>query len=871
MRELPEVEAIIRGYITALGQEIQALKTASVKKTPLFNGILLSKDEEEFLYRFETETEQFLCDGTPVTVFTAGKSVQGSVVEANGFDLLLALPNEIDVMNAELSAAPWFLLQDLCGKLERLIKTSYEDELYAMLIEKRKEGVVENGKIVTGQQAAFRASQTRPITFLWGPPGTGKTYTLAEIAYAYYKKGIPTLILSHSNVAVDCALVELEKRLTRADEGKVLRYGRHRKKEIEKGKITLSSYELALKTDEALKKEQERLLKEKKTVTFSGSAELEKQRFAFRRRVAEREDALLASATVVGATLSRAVISEVLSKRKFGAVLIDEASMCFVPQILYAASLATRRLVVVGDFRQLPPIVQDPFAKQSLGQDVFRFLQCVKGKNVSYHPWLVMLNEQRRMHPDIAELISEQVYGGLLSTANGVEELRAELGELLPFRGYASALLDIGNTFNVCARTEDGSRFNVLSAIISFQLALHAAKGGNSVVLVAPYVAQVRLFRALLSDFPCENITVSTVHQFQGSETDVVIFDTVDFLRQPKAGYLLSQESEENDVALRLLNVAVTRARGKFVLVTNARYFAARLPENATLRNLISHLVLRERAFFPEDTRELFDGVCIPVLQTEMFPKESPVFENEFGSALDAVERAKKEIDLFLPDTDGEEWLLQNLKKSLSDAKNRGVCVRVYAENTQRVSGDFPTAKYASAAMFPLLIADGRTLCYNPLGAKKWLAAGHVSPTPLAITLRAGKLIETLKALLFSVEKRVEHTQKTELFGLKQDAVSDSEITGKTAYTAYAYCKDFSSDRGIEGYFTFLNLLKKRFAFRFVKTALGAECCFSAEDIWQNFFLSDAELSFRIHSEHIQTLTELISAANNRFGGKDKQ
>ncbi|MBE7090753.1 MAG: hypothetical protein E7363_02435 [Clostridiales bacterium] len=870
MREIPEVEAVIRGYITALSQETETLKTASVKKTPLYNGLLLSKDEEEFLYRFETETEQFLCDGTPVTVFTANGSVQGSVVEANGFDVILALPCEIDVIKVELSASPWFLLQDLCGRLEKMVKSSYESELYATLIEKRKTGLSEHGKIVTGQENAFQASQNRPITFLWGPPGTGKTYTLAEIAYAYYKKGIPTLILSHSNVAVDCALVELAKRLNKADEGKVLRYGRHRKKEIERGNITLSSYELALKADENLRAEQERLSRERKTVTFSDSAELEKQRFAFRKRVAEREESLVAAASVVGATLSRAVVSDVLSKRKFGAVLIDEASMCFVPQILYASSLATRRLVVVGDFRQLPPIVQDPFAKQSLGQDVFRFLGVVRGKQVCYHPWLVMLNQQRRMHPEIAALVSEQVYGGLLTTAQGVEELRENTVESMPFSGRATALLDIGDTFNVCARTEDGSRFNLLSAFISFHLALRSAEQGVETVIVAPYAAQVRLLRSLLADFPSPLITVSTVHQFQGSETETVIFDTVDFLRQPKAGYLLSQESEEDDVALRLLNVAVTRARGKFILLTNARYFATRLPQSFTLRSLISDLVVKERVFTPDHLSSLYEPVTLPELQLGFFGGDFPAFSKEYGECLEIIYGARKEIDLFMPDAEGDGDLLPQVVEALNNAKERGVRVRVYAENSNAMQ-NFLAVKRADAAMFPLLIADGNTVCYNPLGATKWLAVGHTSPTPLALAFCGRKTVETVKSLLFSMQKRGETTPQTELFGLKENAVADTEITGKSAYTAYSYCKGFATDQGLEGYFTFLKLMKKRFAFRFVKTKFGAECCFNAEDVWLNFFTKDAEVSFRVLNEGFTDLNELLSAANKRYGGKEIQ
>ena len=121
------------------------------------------------------------------------------------------------------------------------------------------------------------------------------------------------------------------------------------------------------------------------------------------------------------------------------------------------------------------------------------------------------------------------------------------------------------------------------------------------------------------------------------------------------------------------------------------------------------------------------------------------------------------------------------------------------------------------------------------------------------------------------MQKRGETTPQTELFGLKENAVADTEITGKSAYTAYSYCKGFATDQGLEGYFTFLKLMKKRFAFRFVKTKFGAECCFNAADLWLNFFTKDAEVSFRVLNEGFTDLNELLSAANKRYGGKEIQ
>ena len=65
-------------------------------------------------------------------------------------------------------------------------------------------------------------------TFIWGPPGTGKTWTLARVVEAHYRAGRSVLLVSNTNVAVDAALEQVAERLR--DEpgfvrGLVIRHG----------------------------------------------------------------------------------------------------------------------------------------------------------------------------------------------------------------------------------------------------------------------------------------------------------------------------------------------------------------------------------------------------------------------------------------------------------------------------------------------------------------------------------------------------------------------------------------------------------------------------------------------------------------------
>lgn len=190
MRESAEVEKIIRQYIGALKEEATSLKDADTKRTPLYGGILLRKGEDGCIYRFETEVELYLCEGTPVSVYAGGKTVSGSVMDASGFDLILNLPTEISPVGAEMSSSPWYLLEDLAAHLEKMIKSSYEAELYADLIERRTQGVSQ-AAIIAGQEAAIRLPLPVPLRLFGDLPARAKPTLLPKLPTLFIKKAYP--------------------------------------------------------------------------------------------------------------------------------------------------------------------------------------------------------------------------------------------------------------------------------------------------------------------------------------------------------------------------------------------------------------------------------------------------------------------------------------------------------------------------------------------------------------------------------------------------------------------------------------------------------------------------------------------------------
>ena len=125
---------------------------------------------------------------------------------------------------------------------------------------------------------------------------------------------------------------------------------------------------------------------------------------------------MLRNASILGATCTKTY----LSVKELGAVdmvIIDEASMVLLPMVWFAAGMAKSRVVVCGDFRQLPPIVQtrQQAVFDVLGHDVF---EAAKLDGQSPHPrTAASLNSQHRMADDICRLISRPMYRGNLATA----------------------------------------------------------------------------------------------------------------------------------------------------------------------------------------------------------------------------------------------------------------------------------------------------------------------------------------------------------------------------------------------------------------------------------------------------------------------
>lgn len=597
---------LIKEWQGALQSEIAHLKKYGSNKYYLLNGRQLTGNED-YTYYFDCRTVVNIPNGSNIKVQWGHLLVEGRILSSEGKSVIVQLDKALsdDMSEAYLMYDPWQLLEELSLRLSDIKKSKSKRSRMMRLMYPTMEAKHNSSKTDSKVKELFTRAKYNPVTFVWGPPGTGKTYTLARVAANLYIQKKKVLVLAQSNAAVDVLMTEIHQFLNQKQkfkEGDILRYGSNHTMQQEGVEITLSY--LLEKTDPDLIKQKDQWLDKKqllkvdlqKSFSTRDSEDLlkvENKIAAVLEKMKRKEQELLKNAEVIGTTLARAAMDANIYENEYDMVIVDEASMCYVPQAAFAASLG-KRVIICGDFKQLPPIAQSngELVVKWLKNDIFHASQVAE--NVSgqtLHPHLLLLNEQRRMHPDISAFTNKHVYLSLVSDHKSVKNNRQMIIESQPFANQASIYLDTSSSGHYCINEKmSKSRWNPWHLLLSFQV-IHEAimNKATSIGYVTPYRVQADMMNVLLDDFyPNEkvngSIMAATVHKFQGSEREIVVFDTVDSWPQDRPGMLLVGKDSE-----RLINVAITRTKGKFVHINNRMFTIRNVSPKRTVYQLVQY------------------------------------------------------------------------------------------------------------------------------------------------------------------------------------------------------------------------------------------------------------------------------------------
>lgn len=288
------------------------------------------------------------------------------------------------------------------------------------------------------------------------------------------------------------------------------------------------------------------------------------------------------SSSVVAATCSisgRLRHGNIAPDIGFDWAIIDEAGRATVPEVLIPI-VKSRRVVLVGDERQLPPMVEqglegtDEEEGDRLATSLFQALIEQVGDTDPNH--LASLRSQYRMHPAIGCLVSNVFYEGRLENGTSARTNRA-IYDRMPARvTWLSTSSEPGK-----AETRRGQSYaNVAEAdVVSHLLGMFEKHLGKqrrkrvSVGAITGYAGQVEQLNGLIDPgnrdrWKALDIEIATVDSFQGRERDIVVYSTVRSNPRGEIGFLHDH---------RRVNVALSRARellmivGDVVFMENAR------------------------------------------------------------------------------------------------------------------------------------------------------------------------------------------------------------------------------------------------------------------------------------------------------------
>ena len=428
------------------------------------------------------------------------------------------------------------------------------------------------------EEAVNKVLWAKDVAVVHGPPGTGKTTTLVEAIYETLHRENQVLVCAQSNMAVDWISEKL------VDRGiHVLRIGNPTRVN---DKMLSFTYERRFEAHPdypqlwSIRKTIRELYQQRRK---GRNDNLHQKINALKDRATELEIRINADlfndARVVACTLAGSA-HRVMTGMKFATLFIDEAAQALEPACWIAIRRADR-VIFAGDHCQLPPTVKCiEAARGGLAHTLMQTIVTRKPEAVS------LLKVQYRMNEEIMRFSSDWFYGGNLQAAAEVK-YRGILDYDTPMVWINTEGMDCNEEFV----GESFGRINKEEAHLTLEeLQTYITRIGKHRILeehidfglISPYKAQVQYLRQLIRRTPFFKpfhhlISVNTVDGFQGQERDVIVISLVRANDEGQIGFL-------ND--LRRMNVAITRARMKLIILGDA----STLTRHPFYRKLYEHI-----------------------------------------------------------------------------------------------------------------------------------------------------------------------------------------------------------------------------------------------------------------------------------------
>lgn len=246
-------DSITAELMAALDEEIQAIKkSGGTNQVGVHDGRYAGAVAGRFTYIFLLDTELNVPSDTPAKLRIDKDQYEALVLNMQGHEITLAVQENLGplIPKAVLSLSAYYLLELLKQRLGEVPKGALpaERDMAMRLFAHQPNELIPGGTSAAhlgglnrGQSAAIDRSLEQQVTFIWGPPGTGKTRTIGALARELVRRGDSVLVTSHTNVAVDTALMKVIEALDDAEieAGAVVRVGPPARQDQELQEVTL--------------------------------------------------------------------------------------------------------------------------------------------------------------------------------------------------------------------------------------------------------------------------------------------------------------------------------------------------------------------------------------------------------------------------------------------------------------------------------------------------------------------------------------------------------------------------------------------------------------------------------------------------------
>ena len=482
-------------------------------------------------------------EGSPVTLSGYGYSFALDVVEDNGENMTLEMGYGMGTVSKRNNNKSGWQLDNAKVDIRHIVKKStailaynqnklnylteiFEGRTKPKFSESRKKTAwtyVEKTELNKTQKEAFvNAFATENFYLIQGPPGSGKTWLLAHLAVEFAKEGKKVLITAFTHTAINNALQKAS---------------------------TLSGYPHIVKVGKKFQTE---------GLYFDGSKA--KNVTDFSRSGYDNSS----KGIIVGATCYSPYTRK-LDFMDWDIIIIDEAGQLTIP-LAIAAMVKGGKYILIGDHKQLPPIVAE-------NKDDIVFTKSIFEHLFKYNEG-IMLDITYRMNKQINDFPSRQFYEG----------------KLKPFSRNENWILDVVNEFGkhkdildiskpevlFCHKhSSNQSRSDFEANLVAELINEYVSKGlnGKDIAVITPFRAQVRQIKKYVSKLPFyerfkEDLLIDTVERIQGQERDVIIYSLA--TSDPEK----AKQRADFFFNPNRFNVAITRARKKRIVIASISLFS---------------------------------------------------------------------------------------------------------------------------------------------------------------------------------------------------------------------------------------------------------------------------------------------------------